>query len=180
MIEETIEGSGPRKESKLATHYSYSPSTTHHLISSHLTPVLQFCSLSKFNMPPINHKKIHAARPDGVHKTLFDEGIAVRRSVAGDSYVDASISRHSSAFSKPLQDLVTEVGWGWIWTRPGLTRKQRSLLNLGMLCALNRSAELGVHVRGALRNSLGEEEIREALLQVGVYVGLPAGELVDL
>ncbi|KAF1843734.1 CMD-domain-containing protein [Cucurbitaria berberidis CBS 394.84] len=108
------------------------------------------------------------------HRTLFSEGIAVRRAVAGDTYVDASLARHSSDFSKPLQDIVTEVGWGWIWTRPGLDRKQRSLLNLGMLCSLNRSTELGVHVRGALRNGLSELEIREALLQVGVYVGLPA------
>jgi 4-carboxymuconolactone decarboxylase len=127
-------------------------------------------------MPPINRNKIHAAKVDEAHKTLFDEGLAIRRSVAGDTYVDASLARHSTSFSKPLQDLVTEVGWGWIWSRPGLTRKQRSLLNLGMLCALNRSTELGVHVRGALRNGLSEEEIREALLQVGVYVGLPACE----
>jgi 4-carboxymuconolactone decarboxylase len=125
-------------------------------------------------MPPIDRNKIHSAKVEEAHKTLFDEGIAIRRAVAGDSYVDASLKRHSSTFSKPLQELVTEVGWGWIWTRPGLDRRQRSLLNLGMLCALNRSAELGVHVRGALRNGLSEEEIREALLQVGVYVGLPA------
>ena len=125
-------------------------------------------------MPPINRNKIHNAKVEDAHKTLFEEDIAVRRAVAGDSYVDASLARHSSSFSKPLQDLVTEVGWGWIWSRPGLDRRQRSLLNLGMLCALNRSTELGVHVRGALRNGLSEEEIREALLQVGVYVGLPA------
>ncbi|OAL54933.1 CMD-domain-containing protein [Pyrenochaeta sp. DS3sAY3a] len=117
------------------------------------------------------------APPDDIskaHSTLFEAGLAVRRSVAGDTYVDASLARHSSDFSKPLSELVTEVGWGWIWTRPGLDRKQRSLLNLGMLCALNRGTELGVHVRGALRNGLSELEIREALLQVGVYVGLPA------
>lgn len=125
-------------------------------------------------MPPINRNKIHDAKVEVAHKTLFDEGIAIRRSVAGSDYVDASLKHHSSSFSKPLQELVTEVGWGWIWTRPGLDRKQRSLLNLGMLCALNRSTELGVHVKGALRNGLTEEEIREALLQVGVYVGLPA------
>ncbi|KAH8727058.1 AhpD-like protein [Phaeosphaeriaceae sp. PMI808] len=125
-------------------------------------------------MPPIDRKNIHEAHVKEAHKTLFDEGIAIRREVAGSTYVDASLARHSSSFSAPLQDLVTEVGWGWIWTRPGLSRKQRSLLNLGMLCALNRSTELGVHVRGALRNGLSEEEIREALLQVGVYVGLPA------
>jgi 4-carboxymuconolactone decarboxylase len=128
-------------------------------------------------MPPINRDKIHAAKVGEAHKTLFDEGLAIRRSVAGDSYVDASLAKSSSTFSKPLQELVTEVGWGWIWSRPGLSRKQRSLLNLGMLCALNRSTELGVHVRGALRNGLSEEEIREALLQVGVYVGLPACKL---
>lgn len=110
------------------------------------------------------------------HKTLFEQGIKIRRDVAGDSYVDRSLARHSSDFSRPLQDIVTEVGWGWIWTRPGLDRKQRSLINLGMLCALNRSTELGVHVRGALRNGLSEVEIREALLQVGGYCGLPAGE----
>ncbi|KAH7393871.1 AhpD-like protein [Phaeosphaeria sp. MPI-PUGE-AT-0046c] len=125
-------------------------------------------------MPPVDRNKIHAAKVAEAHKTLFDEGIAVRRSVVGDAYVDASLARNSSSFSKPLSELVTEVGWGWIWSRPGLTRKQRSLLNLGMLCALNRSTELGVHVRGALKNGLSEEEIREALLQVGVYVGLPA------
>ena len=106
------------------------------------------------------------------HATLFDEGIKIRREVAGDKYVDAALQRFSSEFSKPLQDLLTEVGWGWVWSRPGLDRKQRSLLNLGMLCALNRSAELGVHVRGALRNGLSEEEIREALIQVGCYCGL--------
>lgn len=127
-------------------------------------------------MPPINRPNLHAAKVAEAHKTLFNEGLSIRRSVAGDSYVDASLARHSTPFSKPLQDLVTEVGWGWIWTRPGLDRKQHSLLNLGMLCALNRSTELGVHVRGALRNGLSEEEIREALLQVGVYVGLPACE----
>jgi 4-carboxymuconolactone decarboxylase len=128
-------------------------------------------------MPPVDRNKIHAAKVDEAHRTLFEEGLAIRRSVAGDSYVDASLASHTSTFSKPLQELVTEVGWGWIWSRPGLSRKQRSLLNLGMLCALNRSTELGVHIRGALRNGLSEEEIREALLQVGVYVGLPACKL---
>ncbi|KAF2444558.1 CMD-domain-containing protein [Karstenula rhodostoma CBS 690.94] len=116
-----------------------------------------------------NAKEIEQA-----HKTLFDAGIEIRREVAGSDYVDAALKRFSSDFSKPLQSSLTEIGWGWIWSRPGLTRKQRSLLNLGMLCALNRSTELGVHVRGALNNGLSEVEIREALLQVGVYCGLPA------
>ena len=120
-----------------------------------------------------------AKSAEEAHKTLFEEGLEIRRSVAGTSYVDASLSRQTD-FSAPLQALVTEVGWGWIWARPGLTRQQRSLLNIGMLCALNRSTELGVHVRGAMRNGLSEVEVREALLQVGGYVGLPAGEWKDL
>ncbi|KAF2737919.1 CMD-domain-containing protein [Polyplosphaeria fusca] len=115
-----------------------------------------------------------SSKIEEAHRTLFHEGLKVRREVAGDKYVDAALKKFSSDFSRPLQDIVTEVGWGWLWTRPGLTRKQRSLLNLGMLCALNRSTELGVHVRGALRNGLSEVEIREALLQVGGYCGLPA------
>lgn len=110
------------------------------------------------------------------HKTLFKEGIQIRREVAGDAYVDRSLQRHASDFSKPLSEMITEVGWGWIWSRPGLDRKQRSLINLGMLCALNRSTELGVHVRGALRNGVSEVEIRETLVQVGGYCGIPAGE----
>lgn len=118
-----------------------------------------------------SQKEIAAA-----HQTLFEEGIKVRRAVAGDAYVDRSLQRHASEFSKPLQEIITEVGWGWIWTRPGLERKQRSLINLGMLCALNRSTELGVHVRGALNNGVTEVEIRETLLQVGGYCGIPAGE----
>lgn len=118
-----------------------------------------------------SEKEIAAA-----HKLLFEEGLKIRRSVVGDAHVDRSLARHSSDFSRPLQELVTEAGWGWLWTRPGLDRKSRSLINLGMLCALNRSTELGVHVRGALRNGVSEVEIREALLQVGGYCGLPAGK----
>lgn len=112
-------------------------------------------------------KEIEAA-----HKTLFEAGIQLRREVVGDTYVDATLQRFDTEHGKHLQSLLTEVGWGWHWTRPGLDRKQRSLLNLGMLCALNRSTELAVHVRGALNNGLSEIEIREALIQVGCYCGL--------
>ncbi|KAF2176409.1 CMD-domain-containing protein [Zopfia rhizophila CBS 207.26] len=111
---------------------------------------------------------------DDAHNALFEQGIKIRREVAGDGYVDRSLKKHSSDFSRPLQERVTEVGWGGIWSWPGLDRKQRSLINLGMLCALNRSTELSVHVRGALRNGVSEAEIREALLQVGGHCGLPA------
>ncbi|KAJ5377196.1 uncharacterized protein N7496_004605 [Penicillium cataractarum] len=108
------------------------------------------------------------------HKRLFDEGLKIRYEVAGKAYVDRSLSSASS-FTQPMQDLVTEACWGSVWARPGLDRKQRSLLNIGMLCALNRGAELAVHVRGGVNNGLSELEIREALLQVAIYVGMPAG-----
>jgi 4-carboxymuconolactone decarboxylase len=71
-----------------------------------------------------------------------------------------------------MQELVTEACWGSIWTRPGLERKHRSLLNIAMLCALNRSNELAVHVRGAVNNGASEVEIRETLLQVAIYCGM--------
>ena len=74
-----------------------------------------------------------------------------------------------------MQELVTEACWGSVWTRPGLEKKQRSLLNIAMLCALNRSTELGVHVRGAVNNGATEVEIRETLLQAAIYCGMPAG-----
>ncbi|KAL2825817.1 CMD-domain-containing protein [Aspergillus cavernicola] len=108
------------------------------------------------------------------HLRLFDEGLRIRYEVAGQAYVDRSLSSASS-FSQPMQELVTEACWGSVWSRPGLDRKSRSLLNIGMLCALNRGAELAVHVRGGINNGLSEIEIREALLQVAIYVGMPAG-----
>lgn len=77
------------------------------------------------------------------HKQLFDVGIATRRSVVGDTYVDKAIAGGSSNFARPMQELVTEFCWGSVWTRPGLERRDRSLLNIGMLCALNRGPELG-------------------------------------
>ncbi|KOS37960.1 hypothetical protein ACN38_g11241 [Penicillium nordicum] len=111
---------------------------------------------------------------DDAHKRLFDEGLKIRYEVAGKPYVDRSL-QSASSFTQPMQELVTEACWGSVWSRPGLERKQRSLLNIGMLCALNRGAELAVHVRGGVNNGLTEIEIREALLQVSIYVGMPAG-----
>ncbi|KAI9808855.1 MAG: hypothetical protein M1827_007178 [Pycnora praestabilis] len=106
---------------------------------------------------------------------LFDSGLKLRREVVGDSYVNKALQNGSSDFAKPMQELVTEMCWGKVWNRPGLERKQRSLLNIGMLSALNRGPELGNHIRGAINNGLTHIEIREALLQVAVYVGMPAG-----
>lgn len=109
------------------------------------------------------------------HATLYAAGLSVRNAVAGPEHVARSLAQHLSPFSRPMQELATEAGWGWVWTRPGLERKTRSMLCIAMLCSLNRMAELAVHVRGAVRNGCSEDEIREVLLQVAVYVGLPAG-----
>jgi 4-carboxymuconolactone decarboxylase len=109
----------------------------------------------------------------GSNKTL-ETGRAIRREVLGADYVERKAAT-SWPFAKPYADLVTEYCWGAVWARPGLGRRDRSLLNLGMLAALNRSEELALHIGGALNNGVTPEEIREAFLQVGVYCGAPAG-----
>lgn len=109
-----------------------------------------------------------------MNQELFDKGLKIRREVVGDSYVDASLA-NADEFSMPMQELVTEFCWGEVWTRPGLDRRSRSILNLGMIAALNRPEELATHVRGAINNGVTKEEIRECFLQVAVYVGMPAG-----
>jgi 4-carboxymuconolactone decarboxylase len=93
--------------------------------------------------------------------------------VLGDEYVDRTLAA-AGPFLAPLQELVTEVCWGTIWTRPGLDHRTRSLVNLGMLTALNRSHELELHLRGALANGCTEQEIQEVLLQAAIYCGMPA------
>ncbi|MFT4163006.1 carboxymuconolactone decarboxylase family protein [Shinella sp.] len=103
----------------------------------------------------------------------FDRGLKTRREVLGDSYVDASLDK-ATAFSWPMQKLVTEYCWDEIWNRPGLGRRERSILNLGMISALNRQHELRTHVRGALNNGLSRDEITEVFLQVAIYCGVPA------
>jgi 4-carboxymuconolactone decarboxylase len=107
-------------------------------------------------------------------QTLFDRGMQVRRAVLGDAYVDRAL-QSSTEFRKPMQELVTEFCWGAIWSREGLDRKTRSLVNIGMLTALNRSTELAAHIRGAVNNGASKEEIQEVLLQTAVYCGMPAG-----
>jgi 4-carboxymuconolactone decarboxylase len=104
---------------------------------------------------------------------LFEKGLKVRREVLGAEYVDASISQ-ADDFSRPLQELVTEYCWGNVWSRPGLDRKTRSLLNLAMLTALNRPHEVKLHVRGALNNGCSKNDIMEVLLQTAIYCGVPA------
>ena len=112
---------------------------------------------------------------DDLHKALFEEGLKVRRAVVGDAYVDRALANGSTEFGRAGQELVTEFCWGYAWTRPGLERRDRSLINIGMLMALNRQPELAVHVRGARNNGLTELEIREAIIHATTYCGVPAG-----
>ena len=110
----------------------------------------------------------------GLDSELYNRGLVVRREVLGDAHVDRSI-QNADEFSRPMQDLTIEYCWGAIWAREGLDRRTRSLLNLAMLTALNRSHELAVHVRGAVNNGVTPDEIREVFLQAAIYVGVPAG-----
>ena len=105
---------------------------------------------------------------------LFEKGLEVRKAVLGAEYVEQSI-KNADDFNRPLQELVTEYCWGAIWTREGLPRKTRSMLNIAMLASLNRPHELELHLRGALRNGCTKDEIKEILLQVAIYAGVPAG-----
>ena len=104
----------------------------------------------------------------------FEAGLAVRREVLGREYVDKSFAE-ADDFSRPIQELSTEYCWGEIWTKPDLPRKTRSLINIGMISALNRPHELKLHIRAALRNGCSKEEIRAVLMQVAIYCGIPAG-----
>jgi 4-carboxymuconolactone decarboxylase len=103
----------------------------------------------------------------------FQAGLEMRREVLGAEHVDRSLA-NATEFGKPMQELVTEYCWGEVWTRPGLSPRERSLLNIGMLTALNRNEELKLHVRGALNNGCSTEEIQEVLLQTAIYCGVPA------
>jgi 4-carboxymuconolactone decarboxylase len=102
-----------------------------------------------------------------------EEGMKARRAVLGDGHVDRA-EANKTEFTTEFQDLITRHAWGEIWTRPGLDRKTRSLITIGMLVALNRPEELRLHLRGALKNGAKKDEIKEVLLQTAVYCGVPA------
>jgi 4-carboxymuconolactone decarboxylase len=104
----------------------------------------------------------------------YQAGLAARRAVLGNDHVDRQLAA-ASPFTDPFQKLITEWCWGEIWTRPGLDRRSRSLMNLAMLTALGKPEELKLHVKGALNNGLSVAEIQEALLHATVYCGAPAG-----
>ena len=104
----------------------------------------------------------------------FKKGLDVRRAVLGADYVDGSLAK-ADEFMMAFQEITTEWCWGYAWTRPGLERKTRSMLNLAMLTALGKPAELKLHVKGALANGVSVDEIKEILLHATVYCGIPAG-----
>ena len=108
-----------------------------------------------------------------MNKESFEQGLKTRREVLGADYVDASIA-NADDFNMPMQELVTEYCWNEIWNRPGLDRRTRSIMNLGMITALNRPYELKLQVRGAINNGLTKGGIKEVFLQTAIYCGVPA------
>ena len=106
-------------------------------------------------------------------KATFDKGLQIRKDTLGAEFVENSF-KSADDFNKPMQELVTEYCWGYVWGRETLSRKTRSMLNLAMISALNRPHELKMHVKGALRNGVTKDEIREVLLQCAIYAGVPA------
>ena len=102
----------------------------------------------------------------------YDKGLKIPKQVLGEAHVNRSLA-NADDFSKPVQDLVTEIGWGAFWSRPGLTKKERSLITISILTALVRPHKLGVHVRGAINNGCTREEVREALIHTACYAGFP-------
>ena len=105
---------------------------------------------------------------------LFEKGLAIRKAVLGKEYVEKSLAG-ADDFTRPMQQFVTQYCWGEIWGNTTLSRRDRSLVNIAMLSLLNRPHELKLHVKGALTNGLSRDEIRDVLLQVAVYGGVPAG-----
>jgi 4-carboxymuconolactone decarboxylase len=106
--------------------------------------------------------------------SLFEKGLKVRKEVLGEDYVNKSIAG-ADEFTRTMAEWSTEFCWGALWTRPGLDRRTRSIVNLAMLGAPNRPQELRLHVKGALKNGVTKDEIKEILLQVAVYCGIPSG-----
>ena len=109
-----------------------------------------------------------------MNKELFERGLAIRKKVLGAEFVEKSLAS-ADDFNMPMQELTTEYCWGAVWGREGLPHKTRSMLNLAMISCLNRPHELKMHVKGALKNGVTKDEIREVLLQVAIYAGIPAG-----
>ena len=107
-------------------------------------------------------------------ETLFERGLKIRKEVLGEDYVNKSIAG-ADEFTRTMAEWSTEFCWGALWSRPGLDRRSRSIANLSMISALNRPHELKLHVKAAVKNGVTRDEIKEVLLQVAVYCGVPAG-----
>ena len=107
-------------------------------------------------------------------RKLLEDGLRVRREVLGDEYVDRSM-KNADDFNKPFQEIVSEYCWGVCWTDETLSRRERSILNLGMIAALGKMHEFELHFRAAKRNGLTDEELRAVLIQIAVYCGIPVG-----
>jgi 4-carboxymuconolactone decarboxylase len=105
--------------------------------------------------------------------TDFDDGMEVRRAVLGDDHVDRTLARQDD-FTAPFQEFITRYAWGGVWSRPGLDRRTRSCVTVALLTALRSHDELALHIRGALRNGVTPDELREVLLHTAVYAGVPA------
>jgi len=104
---------------------------------------------------------------------LYERGMTVRKAVLGEAHV-ARASANATPFDRDFQDFITQYAWGGVWTRPGLERKTRSLLTIAMLAALGRTDELKLHIRATRNTGATREEVKEVLLQVAVYAGVPA------
>jgi len=106
-------------------------------------------------------------------RATYDKGMKIRRETLGDAYVDKAVAGIDD-FTRDFQEMVTTYCWGEVWGREGLDRKTRSIINLAMISTLNRQHELAAHIRGAINNGVSRDEIKEVLLQVGIYAGVPA------
>ena len=134
--------------------------------------ILLFNSKIKRSQPPAAPTEVTLETSE-MNNVKYEKGLKIRTQVLGEAYVQRSME-NADDFTRPLQEMVTEYCWGHVWGREGLSLKERSMINLAMISALNRPHELKLHVRGALRNGLSREQIREILLQVGIYCGVPA------
>jgi 4-carboxymuconolactone decarboxylase len=128
-----------------------------------------YCCGMRSRRDPIKIRNTIMSKSD-----LFEKGLEVRKEVLGEDYVNRSIAG-ADEFTRTMAEWSTEFCWGALWTRPGLDRRTRSIINLAMLGALGKPHELKLHVKGALKNGVTKDEIKEVLLQVAVYCGVPAG-----
>lgn len=108
-----------------------------------------------------------------MNKELYEQGQKVRREVLGDQYVD-SAATNTNDFNRPFQELIAEYVWGTLWSRPGLNRRTRALINIGMLTALGRTEEIKIYLRAAPNIGVSREDVREVLMQTAIYCGIPA------